>query len=675
MSIMPTNVICWEPHLLFQCNGVSKNKFKTRYHLTKCRGVMVDVQTHHNTKLLFKRSRMPKLNPSLDTESRKVLLHQGLESCSSMEELKQYHSQMIRLGLSADNDAMGRIIKFCAISRQGDLSYAINVFDTMPHPDTFIYNTIFRGYLQFQLARECISLYMEMLESCVLPNKYTFPPVIRACSLDDAVEQGKQVHAQIIKFGYHSDGFCLNNLILMYVSFKSLEEARKVFDKMPQQDVVSWTTLISGYSQSGFIDDARRVFDLMPQKNPASYNAMIAAYVQSNHFREAFLLFDEMRSDHVKLDKFVAASMLSACTGLGAMKQGEWIHDNIKKSGIEIDPKLATTIIDMYCKCGSLEQAFDTFNGLPRKGVSSWNCMIGGFAMHGKGEAAIELFKKMENESIPPDYITFVNLLSACAHSGLVKEGHYYFQQMINVYNISPGMEHYGCMVDLLGRAGMLDEAMKLINEMPMSPDVGVLGALLGACKIHKNVELGEQIGKKVIELEPHNSGRYVLLANIYASASKWEQVANIRKLMNDRGVKKAPGFSLIEMGGKVNEFIAGGRAHPDSKEIYAKVSEMLACIKSIGYVPEPESVLQDISEEDVENPLFYHSEKLAIAFGLLKAKPGETFRITKNLRVCKDCHEASKLISKYFDQEIIVRDRSRFHHFKHGVCSCNDYW
>nr|GEY49447.1 pentatricopeptide repeat-containing protein At5g66520-like [Tanacetum cinerariifolium] len=547
------------------------------------------------------KSRMPKLNPSLDSESRKVQLHQGLESCSSMEELKQYHSQMIRLGLSADNDDMGRIIKFCAISRQGDLNYALNV------------------------------------------------------------------HAQILKFGYHSDGFCLNNLILMYVSFKSLEEARKVFDKMPQQDVVSWTTLISGYSQSGYIDDARRVFDLMPQRNPASYNAMIAAYVQSNHFREAFLLFDEMRSDQVKLDKFVAASMLSACTGLGAMKQGEWIHDNIKKSGIEIDPKLATTIIDMYCKCGSLEKAFDTFNELPRKGVSSWNCMIGGFAMHGKGEAAIELFKKMGNESIPPDYITFVNLLSACAHSGLVKEGHYYFQHMVKVYNIMPGMEHYGCMVDLLGRAGKLDEAMKLIKEMPMSPDVGVLGALLGACKIHKNVELGEQIGKKVIELEPHNSGRYVLLANIYASASKWEQVANIRKLMNDRGVKKAPGFSLIEMGGKVNEFIAGGRAHPDSKEIYAKVSEMLACIKSIGYVPEPESVLQDISEEDVENPLFYHSEKLAIAFGLLKAKPGETFRITKNLRVCKDCHEASKLISKYFDQEIIVRDRSRFHHFKHG--------
>ncbi|XP_071704886.1 pentatricopeptide repeat-containing protein At5g66520 isoform X2 [Rutidosis leptorrhynchoides] len=570
---------------------------------------------------------------------------------------------------------MGRIIKFCAISRNGDLYYALKVFDKMPHPDAFIYNTIFRGYVQFQLAKECMYFYLQMLERSVTPNKFSFPPVIRACTFDNAIEEGKQLHAQILKFGYHSDGFSQNNLIHMYVSFKSLEEARKVFEKMPHPDVVSWTTLISGYSQSGYIDDARKVFDLMPEKNPATWNAMIAAYVQSNHFHEAFLLFNEMRSSQIKLDKFVAASMLSACTGLGALKQGEWIHDNIKKSGIEIDTKLATTIIDMYCKCGSLEKAFETFNSLKTKGVSSWNCMIGGFAMHGKGAAAIDLFKKMENDSVPPDYITFVNLLSACAHSGLVKEGQHYFQYMVKVHGITPGMEHYGCLVDLLGRAGLLNEAMKLIKDMPMNPDVGVMGALLGACKIHGNIELGEKIGKLVIELEPNNSGRYVLLANIYAAASKWEEVANIRKLMNDRGVKKAPGFSLIEMGGVVNEFIAGGRAHPDSKDIYEKVKQMLSSIKSIGYMPEPESLLHEISEEDGENPLFYHSEKLAIAFGLLKAKPGEVLRITKNLRVCKDCHEASKLISKFFDREIIVRDRSRFHHFRGGVCSCNDYW
>ncbi|KAI3804481.1 hypothetical protein L1987_26055 [Smallanthus sonchifolius] len=632
------------------------------------------------SKPVFFASVLKRVNPRPDAVGCLVQLkiHQGLESCSTMENLKQYHSQIIRLGLSDDNNAMGRVIKFCAISTHGDLGYALKVFSTLPQPDTFIYNTIFRGYLQVHLPKDCISFYLQMLHTSVPPNKFTFPPVIRAFTFDNAVEQGRQVHAQILKFGYHLDSFSQNNLIHMYVSFKRLEEARMVFDKMPQQNDVSWTTLISGYSQSGYIEDARKLFDLMPEKNPASWNAMIAAYVQSNCFHEAFLLFDQMqRSNRFKLDKFIAASMLSACTGLGALKQGEWIHDNIKKTGIEVDPKLAATIIDMYCKCGSVEKAFETFNELPSKGISSWNCMIGGFAMHGKGEEADELFKRMENESkTPPDYITFVNLLSACAHSGLVKEGHYYFQRMVEVHSISPGMEHYGCMVDLLGRAGMLNEAMKLINAMPMDPDARVMGALVGACKIHGNTELGEKIGKKAIELEPYNSGRYVLLANIYARASKWEDVANVRKLMNDRGVKKSRGFSLIEIGGVVNEFVAGGRSHPDSQEIYAKVKEMLACIRSIGYAPEAESVSHDISEEEeMEKALFYHSEKLAIAFGLLKSKAGETLRITKNLRVCKDCHEASKLISKYFGREIIVRDRSRFHHFKQGVCSCNDYW
>ncbi|XWS38876.1 hypothetical protein CRYUN_Cryun18bG0001000 [Craigia yunnanensis] len=300
--------------------------------------------------------------------------------------------------------------------------------------------------------------------------------------------------------------------------------------------------------------------------------------------------------------------------------------------------------------------------------------MIGGFAMHEKGEVAIALFKDIEKQGVAPD-ITFVNILSACAHSGLVEEGRYYFQYMTEVHGIEHRMEHYGCMIDLLGRAGLLDEAKKLIDLMPMSPDVGVLGALFGACRIHGNIELGEQVGKRVIELELENSVRYVLLANLYANVGIWKDVANVRRMMKDRGVKKVPGFSVIELEGVVNEFIAGGRAHPETKEIYAKVDEMLECIRSVGYVPNSEGVVRDLDEEESEKPLYYHSEKLAIALGLLKTKPGETFRITKNLRVCRDCHNASKLISKVFDRQIIVRDRNRFHHFKDGECSCKDYW
>ncbi|CAA3007139.1 pentatricopeptide repeat-containing At5g66520-like [Olea europaea subsp. europaea] len=614
------------------------------------------------------------IHPSIT--SYKATALKGLESCSTMAELKQYHSQFIKLGLSLDNDAMGRVIKFCAISKQGELSYALKVFDCLPNPDTFVYNTILRGYSQSVLYGNVMVLYTHMLESFVMPNKFTFPPVIRACCIDFAVKEGMQVHAQVIKLGFGSDSFCQNNLIHMYLNFNCLENAKRLFDNLDKKDDVSWTTLISGYSQRGCVDEAFGLFESMPVQNPAAWNAMIAAYVQNNRFHEAFDLFDRMRKANMLMDNFVAASMLSACTRLGALDKGEWIHEYVKKCGVEVDSKLATTIIDMYSKCGSLDKAFEVFNGLPSKGISSWNCMIGGLAMHGKGEAAIELFKKMEKESnITPDYITFVNVLSACAHSGLVEEGRYYFRYMSEVYGIKHGMEHYGCLVDLLGRAGLLEEAREAINEMPMRADVGVLGALLGACRIHGNIDLGEEIGRQVIELEPTNSGRYVLLANLYARAGRWEDVANIRKLMNDRGVKKAPGCSAIELEGAVNEFIAGGRAHPEAKETYAKAEEMLDSIRAAGYMPDTDGVLYDTGEEEREHPLYYHSEKLAIAFGLLKTKPCKVIRITKNLRICKDCHQASKLISKVYDREIIIRDRNRFHHFKAGECSCKDYW
>ncbi|CAK8563867.1 unnamed protein product [Lathyrus sativus] len=598
----------------------------------------------------------------------------AVETCSTMAELKQHHSLLLRLGLSTDNHAMSRIINFC--SKHDQFHYALKVFNTIPNPDTFLYNTLFKSHFnslsQSQTPFNVFLFYSHMLQQSLTPNSFTFPTLIRSCSF---YKQVKQIHAHVIKFGFGSDVFALNNLIHVYFSFGSLDDARNVFDKMPERNIVSWTTVISGYSNCGHVDEAFCVFELMSHKNSVSWNAMIACFVQNNRFKEAFDLFKRMRVEKVELDKFVAASMISACTGLGALEQGKWIHGYVERSGIELDSKLATTIIDMYCKCGCLDKAFQVFNGLPRKGVSSWNCMIGGFALHGKGEDAIRLFREMEREMVVPDAITFVNILTACAHSGLVEEGRYYFRYMTEVHGVEPAKEHYGCMVDLLARAGRLDEAKEVLDEMPMSPDASVLGALLGACKIHGNLELGESVGKRVVELEPGNSGRYVMLANIYASCGKWNQVAGVRKLMDDRGVKKEPGFSMIEMEGNVNEFVAGGRDHPLAKEIYAKVDEMLESIRLVGYVPDPDGVLHDLVEEERENPLFYHSEKLAICYGLLKSKRGETLRITKNLRVCKDCHQACKLISNVYDRDIIVRDRNRFHHFSNGECSCKDYW
>ncbi|CAN1821458.1 Pentatricopeptide repeat-containing protein ELI1, chloroplastic [Linum perenne] len=479
------------------------------------------------------------------------------------------------------------------------------------------------------------------------------------------MESGKQIHAHVLKFGLGCDPCTLNNLIHMYIYFQSLHNARRVFDTMPHPNSISWVTLISGYSRYGFVDEAFTVFQSMPDRNnTAAWNAILAAYVQNTRFDEAFALFDQMRREEVVIDKFVAASMLSACTGIGSLEKGKWIHKHIQENGIEMDSKLATAIVDMYCKCGCLEKAIQVFSGLSVKPVSCWNAMIGGLAMHGKVELAIHIFKDMEkDDTVVPDNITFVNLLTACAHSGMVKEGRHYFNYMTEMHRIEARMEHYGCLVDMYGRAGMLKEAKEVIDEMmiPMSPDASVLGAFVGACKKHNEVEIGEGIGEKMVELEPSNSGRYVLLANLYEDVGELEDIGKAaRKLMYESGVSKEPGVSKIEVGGVIREFTAGGRAE---KEVYDKVKEMLQRVRYVhkGYK-------EDESSE-------YHSEKLAMAFGLLRTKPGETLLVWKNLRVCKDCHEVSKLISKVYEREIIVRDRYRFHHFKMGECSCKDYW
>lgn len=433
--------------------------------------------------------------------------------------------------------------------------------------------------------------------------------------------------------------------------------------------------MVGGLCRLGLVDDARELFDAMPERNLVSWNSMITGYIKAGRFLEALEVFDHMRALGLEGNGFVATSAAVACTGAGALARGREVHRWVEQSGIKMDEKLATAVIDMYCKCGSVEEACRLFQALPTKGLTSWNCMIGGLAVHGRCNDAIELFHRMERENVAPDDVTLVNLLTACAHTGMVSEGRHYYSYIVQRYGIVPKMEHYGCMVDLFGRAGLLDEAKKVIDDMPMEPDIGVLGALFGACKIHRDVDLGEAIGWRVIDLDPQNSGRYVLLANLLASAGRWADVAKVRQLMDKRNVSKEAGRSTIEIEGKVCEFQCGNLCHPQEKDIFAMAKDMMRKIRLEGYVADTSDVLHDITDEVKETSLLYHSEKLAIAFGLLRTRPGDTMRITKNLRVCRDCHEATKFISRVFEREIIVRDRNRFHHFRDGMCSCKDYW
>lgn len=282
----------------------------------------------------------------------------------------------------------------------------------------------------------------------------------------------------------------------------------------------------------------------------------------------------------------------------------------------------------------------------------------------------------MKQEGVKPDKVTFIGVLSACAHVGLVEEGRWHFRSMIEEHGISPKGEHFSCFVDLLGRAGHLEEAERVILNMPFNPGVSVWGALLGACRLHGNVEIGERAAENLLKLNPEDAGVYIVLSNIYAAAGRWEDVQKVRQIMDEREVIKKPGQSWIEVDGRVHSFAnADDKSHPQMQEIFAELKRLTEQIKEAGYVPDTSFVLHDVGEQLKEHLLCTHSERLAIAYGLMSSPPGMTLRIGKNLRVCGDCHNAAKFISKLAGREIVVRDAHCFHHFKDGSCSCEDHW
>lgn len=343
--------------------------------------------------------------------------------------------------------------------------------------------------------------------------------------------------------------------------------------------------------------------------------------------------------------------------------------------GLQETVYIGTSVVDMYCKCGRIEAAKRAFNQMKEKNVKSWSAMVAGYGAHGHAKEALDVFYRMNSAGVKPNYITFVSVLAACSHAGMLDEGNYWFSAMENKFGIEPGVEHYGCMIDLLGRAGRLGEAYNLIKKMKVKPDFVIWGSLLAACRMHKNVELGEISARKLFELDPKNCGYYVLLSNIYADAGRWEDVERMRIFMKNRGLMKPPGFSLVEYKGRVHVFMVGDVEHPEHEKIYAYMEKLYVELEQAGYMPNMTSVLHDVNEEEKGMSIRVHSEKLAVAFGLMSSVPGATIQVIKNLRICGDCHTMIKLISKIRQREIVVRDSKRFHHFKDGFCSCKDYW
>uniref|UniRef100_A0A0D9XES4 DYW domain-containing protein n=1 Tax=Leersia perrieri TaxID=77586 RepID=A0A0D9XES4_9ORYZ len=533
-----------------------------------------------------------------------------------------------------------------------------------------------RMRLNPQLA---LRLFDHLVRSGADPGQLAYALALARCARERDPRAAAQLHAHAAKRGASQHRRVRNGLIHAYAVCGTLHDARKVFDRGHDgDDTVAWNSLLRGYAASGDARALREFFAGMQVRDTVSWNTIIAWCVENGEFEEAISVFREMlASKECVPDRVTLVSVISAITYLGALAQGLWAHAYVCRKGIMVEERLSSALINMYSKCGWIEGAVAIFENLGAKmSVDTWNAMLAGFTANGCSEKALELFARVEVTILVPNKITFNTVLNACSHGGFVEEGIGCFERMTKVYGIEPDIAHYGCMVDLFCRAGLFDKAEKMIQMMPMKPDAAVWKALLGACRTHRNFELGRKAGHRLIEAAPNDHAAYVLLSNIYALDENWTGVHKVRKLMLDRGVQKVPGSSSIEIDGVIHEFISGDKSHSSKKDIYGMLSEMCQQLKVAGYAPDTSQVLLDIDDEDVkESSLALHSEKLAIAFGLISSAPGTTIRIVKNLRVCGDCHNAVKLLSKIYGRCIIVRDANRFHHFREGSCSCGDFW
>jgi pentatricopeptide repeat protein len=451
-------------------------------------------------------------------------------------------------------------------------------------------------------------------------------------------------------------------------------EARELFLPM-----LEWSTdpfhgnlMLTGYLKGGQLDKAYQIFKRMPVKDLVSWNSMIAGAVRSSHPKDAINLFIRLVNSGLVPDGFSFSSVLSACAQAGARCYGVWVHQLMDELRVEKNYILVSALLDMYAKCGRVDISVKIFNTVKRIHVSTWNTMIGSLAAHGLGSDVVILFRRMEQEGVLPDGVTFVALLTACSHCGMVEEARQYFEAMTMKYDITPKVEHYGAMVDTLSRAGLLDEAYNLVRSMSVKPDAVIWRALLSACRRYRQTKLGDVT---IEQIACQGSGDYTLLSNIYSSINRWDDSEEVWKERKKMKVRKIKGLSWVELGRSTHEFKAGDQSHPDSDDIYRVLHGLLKKAKGEGYTPSIELVTKDVSQEEREENLSFHSEKLAVAYSVLKTGPGTEILVSKNLQTCGDCHEWMKIISKVLCRVIIMRDRVRFHRFESGCCSCKDYW
>lgn len=555
---------------------------------------------------------------------------------------KSCHAQITQFGLQSDTSTSNMLINM--YSKCGVVDCARKVFDEMRVRSVVSWNTMIGAYTQNGNGVAALKLFVRMLREGSEFSEFALSSVLCACASNVLAFESKQLHAFVVKTSMESNAFV-------------------------------GTALLDVYAKCRFVEDALRVFETMPEKSDVTWSSMMAGFVQNDLYEEALSLFLTAQKTDVEMNVFTISSVLSACAALAALIEGKQVHTIVCKTGFGANEYIASSLVDVYAKCGSIAQSHAVFSETEKTNVIIWNTMISGFARHARPLEAMILFEKMQQAFLCPNEITYVSILSACAHMGLAEKGRKYFDMMKEEHKLSPNVVHYSCMVDILGRTGQINEAKELIEKMPFEATASIWGSLLASCRVHRNVELAEVAARKLFEIEPNNAGNHVLLSNIYAANGRWADVASARKLLKSSEVKKERGKSWIEIKDSVHSFMVGERNHPRIAEIYSRLDRLLEEMEKLGFKGHIEHDLHDVEDYYKRELLNHHSEKLAFTLGLMCLPSFVPIRIMKNLRICGDCHQFMKVASAVTQREIIVRDNNRFHHFREGYCSCGEFW
>ncbi|XP_022766706.1 putative pentatricopeptide repeat-containing protein At5g52630 [Durio zibethinus] len=553
----------------------------------------------------------------------------------------QLHAHIIKSGIQTIPLVSHHLINF--YSKTQLPLFSRQVFFEAPQKSPTTWSSVISSFAQNELPSLAIQFFREMLVNNVKPDDHIFPSATKSCAILGRFDVGQSIHCLVLKTGYDTDVFVASSLVDMYGKCGKIKVARRLFDEMPERNVVSWSGMIYGYAQLG-------------------------------EFGEALTLFKQALYERLEVNDFTFSSVVQVCANLTLLQLGKQIHGLCFKTNYDLSSFVGSSLISLYSKCGVIGGAYRVFDEACVKNLGMWNAMLIACAQHSHTEKAFGLFKQMQDLGVKPNFITFLCVLYACSHAGLVEKGQFYFDSM-KEYGIEPGDQHYASLVDLFGRAGKLQEALSIIREMPIQPTESVWGAFLTGCQIHGKTELAAYAADRIFELGPVSSGLHVLLSNAYAAARRYEDAAKARKMLRDQGIKKETGLSWVEEGNKVHTFAAGDRSHAKTKEIYQKLEELGDEMERAGYIADTSFVLREVDGEEKNQTIRYHSERLAVAFGLITFPPDRPIRVMKNLRICGDCHTAIKFMSKCSGRVIIVRDNNRFHHFVDGKCSCGDYW